>query len=123
MKRIVSVFLVVTLSLLFGPYSFAKDVFMVSHIAIKSNDDVKAINVVLPIFEGFNGADEVNKEVLNIALDAIGDANATAKSMLPLKKDLEEKGELAASMVVSLDMKYDYVKLGEILSVQLNIYS
>jgi hypothetical protein len=47
--------------------------------------------------EGFNGADEINKKVLNIALDAIGDANSTAKAMLPLKKELMEKGEAAAS--------------------------
>ena len=43
--------------------------------------------------------------------------------MLPLKKELMEKGEAAASMAVYLNMTYDYVRLGEILSVQLNIDS
>jgi hypothetical protein len=123
MKRIVSVLLVVTLLISFVPCAFADDNFKVSHTDIKSNDDIKTIDVVLPIFEGFSGADEINKKILNIALDAIGDANSTAKAMLPLKKELIEKGEAAASMVVYLNMTYDYVKLGEILSVQLNIDS
>ena len=43
--------------------------------------------------------------------------------MLAHKNELLEKGETADSMVVTLDMTYDYVKLGEILSLQLNIYS
>jgi hypothetical protein len=123
MKRILSLFLLATLLLSLVPYAFAEDNFTVGHTTIKSNDEIKSINIVLPIFEGFNGADEVNQRVLNIALDAIGDANATAKSMLPIKKELIAKGELAASMVVWLDMTYDYVKLGEILSVQINIDS
>ncbi|MBP7223083.1 MAG: DUF4163 domain-containing protein [Sedimentibacter sp.] len=123
MKRIVSVLLAVTLLMAFVPCVFADDDFKVSCTAIKSNDDVKTIDVVLPIFEGFSGADEVNKKVLNIALDAIGDANSTAKALLPLRKELMEKGETAASMVVYLNMTYDYVKFGEILSVQLNIDS
>lgn len=123
MKRIAAVLLVVTLLISFVPCVFADDNFKVSHTEIKSNDDIKTIDVVLPIFEGFSGADEVNKKVLNIALDAIGDANSTAKAMLPLKKELMEKGEAAASMVVYMNMTYDYVKLGEMLSVQLNIDS
>lgn len=123
MKRILSVFLTAALLLSFAPHCFAQDGFEVSHTVVKSNDDIRTIDVVLPRFGGFNGADRINKEVLNIALDAIGDANAVAESMLPLKKELEEKDEPAASMVVSLDMTYDYVKLNDILSVQLNIYS
>lgn len=123
MKRIAAVLLVVTLLISFVPCVFADDNFKVSHTEIKSNDDIKTIDVVLPIFEGFNGADGINKKVLNIALDAIGDANSTAKAMLPLKKELMEKGETAASMVVYMNMTYDYVKLGEMLSVQLNIDS
>jgi hypothetical protein len=123
MKRIVSVLLLLALFISFVPYVIAEDNFKVTHTIINNEDEIKTINVVLPIFEGFNGSEEVNKKVLDIALDAIGDANAMAKSMLPIKKELIEKGELAASMVVSLDMTYDYVRLGDILSVQLNIYS
>lgn len=123
MKRIVSIVLLVSLLMSSVPLVFAEDNFQVSHAEIKNSDDIKEINVLIPIFEGFKGADEVNKRVLNIALDAVGDANSTAKSMVALKDELLEKGETAASMVVSLDMTYDYVKLGEILSLQLNLYS
>ncbi|WFA09911.1 DUF3298 domain-containing protein [Tissierella sp. Yu-01] len=123
MKRKVSILLLLVLLVTFVPYGFAEDNFNVSHTIIKSEDDVKSIDVVLPIFEGFNGADKINEGVLNIALDAIGEANAFSRSMMPIKKELIEKGEVAASMVVNLDMTYDYEKLGDLLSVQLNIYS
>lgn len=123
MKRIISFVLFIGLLISFVPNVFANDNFKVSHTVIEDKDDVKDIHLVLPIFERFNGADEVNKKILNIALDAIGDANSTAKSMLDFKKELIEKGESADSIVASLDMTYDYFKLGEILSVQLNIYS
>ncbi len=123
MKRIVSIILLLVLIISSVPYAFAEDNFKVTYTIINNEDDIKTINVVLPIFEGFNGSDGVNKKVLDVALDAIGDANAMAKYMLPIKKELIEKGELATSMVVSLDMTYDYVRLGDILSVQLNIYS
>lgn len=123
MKRKVSILLLLVLLVTFVPHGFAEDNFSVSHTIVQSEDDVKSIDAVLPIFEGFNGADEINEEVLNIALGAIGEANAFAKSMLPIKKELLEKGEVAASIVVDLDMTYDYVKLGDILSTQLDIYS
>jgi hypothetical protein len=123
MKKTISILLLLALLVSFVPYSFAEDTFKVTQNVVKSKDDIKNINVVLPNFEGFNGADKVNKKVLDIALDAIGEANAMAKSMMPIKKEIIEKGETASSMVVTLDMVYDYVKLGDVLSVQLNIYS
>lgn len=122
MKKVVSLLLLTVFLISIVPFSFADD-FNVSHTIIESNDDIKMINVILPIFEGFKGADEVNRRTLNIALDAIGESNATAKDMLTYRNELIQKGAPVASMLVSLDMTYDYVKLGNILSVQLNIYS
>ncbi len=47
MKELAAVLLVVTLLISFVPCVFADDNFKVSHTEIKSNDDIKTIDVVL----------------------------------------------------------------------------
>jgi hypothetical protein len=46
-KELAAVLLVVTLLISFVPCVFADDNFKVSHTEIKSNDDIKTIDVVL----------------------------------------------------------------------------
>ena len=123
MKRKVSILLLLALLVSVVPNVFAEDNFNVSHTIINSKDDIKSINVVLPIFDGFNGAEEITEKIFNIALNAIGDANASARYMSKLKEEMIKNGELAHSAVISLDMTYDYLKQGDILSIQLNLYS
>ena len=113
MKRKVSILLLVAIFVAFVPYGFAEDNFNVSHTVISNEDDIKSINMVLPIFEGFKGADEINEKIFNIALNAMGDANASARYI----------SDPALSAVISLDLTYDYIKQGDILSIQLNLYS
>ncbi|NLK42931.1 MAG: hypothetical protein GX300_00870 [Tissierellia bacterium] len=77
----------------------AGDELSVSSTIIKTEDDIKTINLILPNFSGFNGAEKLNERILNIGLDAIGDANATAKSMKKYKEELEEAVSMYAEAV------------------------
>lgn len=123
MKKIIVLILFAALLIVFVAKNIEDNDFKVSHTIIESKDDVKNINVVLPIFEGFNGAEEVNRRIESIASDAIEDANLNAEYMSDYKKELIEKGEPVDFAAVSLEMVYDYLQAGEILSVQLSIYS
>jgi len=122
MKRIVSLLLLLLICISFISISYTEDNFKISQQIITVEDESKIIDIVVPIFEGFIGADKVNDRVFDITKNAIDEANSTSKSLQALKDEIKKSGEPVFSAKVSLDITYDYV-IGELLSLQLNIYS
>jgi len=118
MKKFVPFLLVVLLMLSISPNAFADNHIQVKHSIIESNTDTKSINVVIPIFNGFTGADRLNEKVLNLALDVIGETNAMDQLMEELREEMKKSGDPGISAVATLDMDYDYVKEGDLLSVR-----
>lgn len=121
MKRAVSILLLVALMLSFATLGFAERDFKISSIIVGNETETKAINVIFPNFEGFNGAEELNERVINMTLDSIGVANAADKSLEDLRQKMSESGEPYKTKV-ELDVDYDYTKEGDILSVRLINY-
>lgn len=94
-----------------GSTSFANGGFTVKHSVIKQNEEFCNINVVAPYFQGFNGSEELNRRIRNILIDAIGEVKTNSIEL----KELEKES--------ILEISYDYSKNGDILCVQLIIYS
>lgn len=123
MKKVVSILLLLAIFISFVPFVNAEDNFKVSQGIIESQDDELTLEVVMPIFEGFKGAEKVNEKVMNIYLNAIGQANASARSVKDFKEEMKASDEPPFYPIASLDMNYGYAVIGNILSVQLNVYS
>ena len=123
MRKIISYLLVLTLIISFSPVALAVDNFQVTPSIITDKTETKSINVIIPTFQGFNGAENLNEKVVSLALDAIEEANAIDKSMEEIREEAIRNGEVINSAVVDLDIFYDYVKEGDILSLKFTNYS
>lgn len=123
MKKIVAILLLLAMFISFVQFTSAEDSVKVTQGVIERQEDELTMEVVMPIFEGFKGADKVNEKVMNIYLNAIGQANASARSLKDFKEEMKASDEPPFSPIASLDMNYGYAVIGNILSVQLNIYS
>lgn len=110
MKRVIVLVIAVILVILSGTTTFADNDFIVKHSVINDSDEFCDINVFTPYFEGFNGSNEINRQIKNMVTDAIGNVRAMGIEL----KEFERK--------TTLDIDYDYSKYDELLSVQLITY-
>lgn len=123
MKKLLSLLLAMIIILGNIP-TYAEDNFLVEHGSIEVNEEKLNIKVQYPFFEGFNGSDKLNMQIKNLIADSIGEARASSTSIKHMVDEIIDSNEdpLGPSSVVTLDINYDYVKNGDILSVQLNSY-
>ena len=123
MKKLLSILLALVIILGNIP-AFAGDNFLVEHGSIEVDEEKLNIKVVYPYFEGFSGAEELNRKIKNIIADSIGDAKSSSTFIKALEDESIGNGEdpFGPSSIVTLDMNYDYMKNGDILSFQFNSY-
>lgn len=119
MKRIVALLSAIAICMSIITFVSAEDSFSVKHNIIQSSEEFCGINVTTPYFEGFTSSDEINRTIRNWVADSIGEAKTTAKSIKQLSDENVKNGGKPFVSAVSLDTTYDYVKNGDILSLQL----
>ena len=104
--------------------SYADDGFAVKQSVVKLDEGLCNINVAVPYFEGFKGADEINTKIRNLVIDYIGDARTTGIELEKIKEEAIKNGETfneTFNARSTVDIYYDYSIDGNILSVQLYI--
>lgn len=123
MKKIMSV--VIALLICVSQFSFvsAENNYTVKNSIIKKSEKFLDINISVPYFEGFMGADKINKTIKDIVADSISDANMGALSLKELNEENIKNGEESLVWESVLDISYDYFMNKDILSVQLNNYT
>lgn len=119
MKRIISILTIITVIMSQLIIASAGDL-SVKQAAIKANGDNFGFNIVTPYFEGFKGAEELNRNIRNKVTDSIGQANSATKSMKKLDEEISAKEGKSITHKIELDTTYDYFKSGDILSLQFN---
>ena len=119
MKKIISIFTILAVVITQFIIVYSGD-FAVKQVSIKYNDDHIGMNVVTPYFEGFNGADALNRNIRNKVSDSIGQAKSAARYMKKLDEEISAKEGKAIIHKIDLDTTYDYFKSGDILSLQFN---
>lgn len=98
--------------------SYADDGFSVKQSVIKLDEGLCNINIAVPYFEGFNGADEINTKIRNLVINYIGETRTMGITLEKMKEEANGESFNARS---TLDIYYDYSLNGNILSVQLYI--
>ncbi|NLY45062.1 MAG: DUF3298 domain-containing protein [Tissierella sp.] len=123
MKKLLSLLLALVIILGSIP-TFGEDNFLVQHGSIEVDEEKLNIKVVYPFFEGFNGSEKLNMEIQNLISNSIGEARSSSNYIKLMENEAIEGGEgpFGPSSVVTLDINYDYMKNGDISSVQLNSY-
>ncbi|MDR0406384.1 MAG: DUF3298 domain-containing protein, partial [Clostridiales bacterium] len=103
--------LAMAVMLLFAPSAVSASLAgSASHRVTRAAGERLALQIVTPYFDGFPGAETVNRLLRDLTLDAAGEANATARTLA------EAEGEASC---VTLDICYDYNTSGDLLSVWL----
>lgn len=121
MKKIISIFTVLAVVMTQFIIASAED-FSVKQTSVKVAGDNCKINVAAPYFEGFKGAEVLNRNIRNKLADSIGQANSAAKYMKELDEKISASEGKTITHKISLDTTYDYFKSGSILSLQFNTY-
>ncbi len=119
MKKIICFILMFAMAVSISPYSRAEDNFAVRHKGLTSSGEHLDIDVVYPTFEGFANSDLVNTHIKDLVAESVEEAKESAKS---IKEEESELSEDYSSVVneVKLDINYDYIKNGDILSIKFN---
>lgn len=123
MKKIMS--FVIALLICVSQFSFvsAENNYTVKNSIITKSEKFLDINISVPYFEGFVGADNINKTIKDIVEDSIAEAKAGALSLKELNEENIKKGDQSLVWESVLDMSYDYFLNKDILSLQLNNYT
>jgi hypothetical protein len=123
MKKIMSI--VIALLICVSQFSFvlAENNYTIKNSIITKSEKFLDINVSVPHFEGFVGADKINKTIKNIVAESIDDAKVGGKALKELNEENIKNGEESLVWESVLDMSYDYFLNKDILSVQLNNYT
>lgn len=120
MKKFLVLILAISMAITTGIPSYADDGFLAKQSVIKFDEGLCSINITVPYFEGFKGADEINTKIRNLVVDYIGETRATATLLHKGKEEAIKNGE-PFNARSTLDIYYDYSMDGNILSVQLYI--
>ena len=123
MKKFMSV--MIALLICVSQFSFvsAENNYTIKNSIIKKSENYLDINISVPYFEGFMGADKINKTIKDIVANSISDANMGALSLKELNEQNIKNGEESFVWESVLDMSYDYFIAKDILSIQLNNYT
>jgi Copper amine oxidase N-terminal domain./Protein of unknown function (DUF3298). len=121
MKKLISLFAIFAVVMSQVIIASAGD-FSVKQEAIKFTEEQCDVNVVTPYFEGFKGAEILNRNIRNKVADSVGRANTDTKYMKKLDEEISAKEGKTFVHKIALSTTYDYFKSGDILSLQFNTY-
>lgn len=119
MKKIVCFILMFAMVVSISPYSSAEDNFAARHNALTSSEEYLDVDIVYPIFDGFVNSDLVNTYSKDLITNSVEEAKESAKVIKESESDPSEEN-MSFVAGVRLDINYDYIKGGEILSLKFN---
>ena len=99
-----------------------EDNIVVKEKKIEIQEEFLMVDIIYPVFSGFNSANELNEEIeykIQLSLNEAKDAESynTEERFDNSEEDLE-----SFKIIVSLETDYEYAIVGELLSLRLNTY-
>ncbi|MDR7856528.1 PdaC/SigV domain-containing protein [Tissierella sp.] len=123
MKKSISFLLLLIICVSIFSFVVAEDDYTVKNSTITETGDFLSINISVPYFDGFKGADKVNKEIEVLVKNSIEDIRATATLMKEYHEENLDSSAVFWTQKAILDISYDYFLNKDLLSLQLNFSS